>query len=129
ERSRIDGDGADSLVAVDHHAGATLVRKPRDAGDVQPGTVAKAHLRDGDELRPLVDRAREILQRDVTVGRPGYVHHLRVAALLCVPDLRVGRKLEVADDDLVAWPREIERAGERVDTRRGGCRHRDLIRR
>src|SRR6185437_7420262 len=105
------------------------MREPRDAGDIQARTVAETDLGDSDELGTLVDQAREILEWNVAIGRPRYVDHLRAPALLRVPDLRVGRKLEVADYDLAARAGEIERAGERIDTRRGGCGHSNLIRR
>jgi hypothetical protein len=99
-----------------------------DAGDVQPRAVTEANLCDGDQLRALIDETREVLERNVAVCCNGHVHHLGAEALLRMPDLGVARKLEVADDDLVAPAAEIQRARERVDTGGGRGSDGDLIR-
>jgi hypothetical protein len=60
---------------------------------------------------------------DVAVRGDRHVHDLRATLLLRVPDLRVRRKLEIADHDLVALAAEIESARDGIDA--GGSRSRD----
>jgi hypothetical protein len=51
----------------------------------------------------------------------------RSARFLRIPDLRVGRKLEVGDDDLVAVLVEGHRRGDGVDPGRGRTGHGNFI--
>jgi hypothetical protein len=99
-----------------------------NSGDIQACAVPEADLGHRNELRFLINQLLEILERDIPVGAAGNVDYARATQFLCVPDLRMGGELEVADNDFVAPLVEIERAGERVDP--GGCRssHCDLIR-
>ena len=115
------------MIEIDQHAGALGTREPHDAGNVELRTVAKADVRDGDELRALIDRLFEHFQRNIAVGGARHVHDTGTARLLRVPDLGIGRELEIAHHNLVARAREVERARQRIEARGDGGGHRDLV--
>ena len=64
ERTDVQVDGADGLVAVGEAQRAVLVRDPRDLGDVLAVTRPVRDRRAAHERRPLVDRLGEPLDGD-----------------------------------------------------------------
>ena len=123
----VDVERADRLIAVEQHL-APLARASR----TMPGMSSLAPLRKHTWVMATSCVCSSIawanmLERNVAVGGARHVHDLRAARLLRVPDLRVGRKLEVADDDLVARPGKVERARQRIETGGHGGGDGDLI--
>src|ERR1700724_572648 len=95
ELLHVNRQRADRLIAVQHHLRAFGVRQLDDTGNVELGAIAEADVRDGHELSFFVDQLLEVLERNVAVRGPGNVHNTCATQLLCMPDLRVGRELEV----------------------------------
>ena len=79
QRLHVDREGADRLVHVEQHVRAVLVRKLDDGGHVDHRAVPVADVRDRDDQRVVVDRAREALDRNRSVGPGGDVDDARTA--------------------------------------------------
>ncbi len=120
--SMMFGHGMSTKIVTALAFGKTVLASPQAIG-----AIAKTYLRDCDYQRFLVDGFREFFHRYVAI-RLGHPNHSRPAQLLGVPDLRVGRKLEIAHHDLVARAVEIKGACQRVDPCRGRRGHRHLVR-
>ena len=128
ERTNVELDRADGLVAVGEHERAVRVGGLGDRGDVVPVACPVGDRRAADERRALVDRCCELLGRDRAVGLGPHVHDLRPAQLLRVGDLADRRKLVVADHDPVPPAAlERERRDDPADALRDRRRDRDLV--
>src|SRR5215469_1805122 len=122
----VKGPRSAVLITVEHHQGTVLMCLLHNARDFRSETVGETDLREWNNKRAVVDRAAIRIRRNLAVFR-GKELDLGAPGLLREPDLPHSRKLEFAQDNLVAFIK-IECAGDGINPRRGAGHHGDFLR-